>query len=96
MARVSAMTDALETLFREHRITASARTSPVVRTKPGELFAAHDLDLCVDDTKASLRLEIRTRWSRELDTLIDAIRQHGVGAQWMIVLPHLDAVRRAW
>ncbi len=91
----STMSGRLETLFRERGIAASARIRPVPPTT-GDLSATHDLDVTVDGARASLRLVVRTRWSRELDTLTDAIGEQEVGALWMIVLPHIDRSRRDW
>ncbi len=54
------------------------------------------LDLEVDGTSRRLHVELKSRWTRDLDAHLDRMVDDETVAPWILVLPRLDATRRAW
>lgn len=54
------------------------------------------LTLMVDGSEHDVAVDVNARWSKELDARLDRIPADGARAQQLLVLPRIDAARRAW
>ena len=54
------------------------------------------LDLELDGVSHRLTVQMKSRWTRDLDAQLDRMADDDSGPSWILVLPRLDATRRAW
>ena len=62
----------------------------------GGTAADFALALTIDGVHHVLLVEVERRWSRDLDARLDHLAESGDRAPWILVLPRIDASRRAW
>lgn len=54
------------------------------------------LEFEIDGASHRLRVELKSRWTREMDAQLDRMADADNAAEWILILPRLDATRRTW
>jgi hypothetical protein len=79
------------------RLAESGVDARVNRLTGHDVRAAHAiLEVEIDGVPLYLQVETKSRWTSDLDSQLDRMSDDGGTASWILLLPRLDATRRAW
>ena len=86
------MIDGLAARRAEDGLHAHARRSRAGKVRADDAT----LDIEIDGVSHHLHVETKSRWASDVDSQLDRIADDRSTASWILVLPRLDATRRAW